>query len=84
MHETSLIQEVIEQVEKLVQEHDATKVVTVELLQGALDSSGPQHLRDHFIAAAPGTVLEDAEVSISANPDPMSHGIILQTVELDR
>ena len=83
MHESSLIHDVIEQVEKLASKHHAKKVVAVELLQGALDSSGQQHLHQHFRAAAPGTVIAGAELRISPNPDPLSGGIILQTVELD-
>ena len=84
MHESSLIASLIEQVEASAREHDATRVVSVEILQGALDSSGPEHLREHFTAAAPGTMLEGASLRILSNPDPLSTGLVLQSVELEK
>jgi Zn finger protein HypA/HybF involved in hydrogenase expression len=84
MHESSLIENLIEQVAEHVREQKASRVVSVELLQGALDSSGADHLRAHFTAAAPGTVIEGAELRVKLNPDPLSSGIILQSIELER
>jgi hydrogenase nickel incorporation protein HypA/HybF len=84
MHESSLIASLIEQVEMAAREHGAARVTAVVLLQGALDPSGPEHLREHFAAAAPGTILEGAELRIEANPEPLSSGIILKTVEMEK
>jgi len=84
VHESSLIESLIRQVESHARENNAKRVISIELLQGALDVSGPEHLRQHFEAAAPGTIIENAELRITADPDPLSSGIILQSIELER
>jgi len=84
MHESSLIENLIGQVEDHARKNGAKRVISVELVQGALDVSGPEHLRQHFRTAAPGTIIENAELRITADPDPLSSGIILQSIELER
>jgi len=84
LHESSLIADLIAAIEQAAAESNATKVVAVELSLGALEPSGEEHLREHFIAAAPGTIVEGAELRITRNPDPLSSGVTLQAVELER
>lgn len=84
MHESSLIADLIAKVERAARENGATRVLAVEISMGALEPAGPDHLREHFEAAAPGTMLEGAELRITTNPEPLSSGILLQSVELER
>ncbi len=84
MHESSLIADLIAAIERAAIESKATRVLAVELSLGALEPAGEEHLREHFIAAAPGTIVEGAELRITRNLDPLSSGVTLQAVELER
>ena len=84
MHESSLIADLIAKVEETARRNGAAKVVSVEISLGALEPAGEDHLREHFNAAAPGTMLAGAELRFTRNPDPLSSGLILQSVELER
>ena len=84
MHESSLIADLIAKVEDAAKENNATKVVAIDLSFGALEPAGPEHLREHFAAAAPGTIVEGAELRITRDPDPLSSGVNLQSLELER
>ncbi len=84
MHEASLIADLIAKVEQAARDHGAHRVITVAISVGALDPAAPEHLRGHFEAAAAGTMLEGAELRITRNPDPLTSGLLLESVELER
>ena len=86
MHESSLIPDLMEKIEAVARENSARKVLAVEISIGALAFIGPEHLREHFLLAAQGTVADGAELRISVSDDPFAsdaHAIRLLTVEVD-
>lgn len=86
MHEASVIENLLQQMEALVQKHRARKVVALTLRLGPLAHISAEHLRHHFMRAAPGTVAEGARLNIEEVFDvthPQAQDIILHTVELE-
>ncbi len=68
MHELSLCQGIISQVEALAAQHDATGVALIKLRIGPLSGAEPQLLLNAFPIAAAGTVAEHAELTIDPQP----------------
>ncbi|MCL5742625.1 MAG: hydrogenase maturation nickel metallochaperone HypA [Acidobacteria bacterium] len=86
MHESSLIPDLMEKIEAVARENAARKVLAVELSIGALAFIDPDHLREHFLIAAQGTIAEGAEMRISVSDDPLAadaHAIRLLSLEVD-
>jgi hydrogenase nickel incorporation protein HypA/HybF len=84
MHESSLMAELLEKIEASARQNSAVKVTAVQLTVGALANISPDHLREHFVLAAPGTIAEGADVRIRVSEDPLSSGIVLESLELER
>ena len=86
MHETSLIPDLMDKINRVARENDATKITAVELVIGALAGISPDHLREHFDEAAAGTSAAGAELRISVAEDPMAEdafAIRLVAVEVE-
>ncbi|MBW1916928.1 MAG: hydrogenase maturation nickel metallochaperone HypA [Deltaproteobacteria bacterium] len=86
MHELSLLDDLLGKIEALVQEHQAQRVLALTLRIGCLAHISPEHLRHHFLLAAPGTVVEGARLEIKVLNDlthPQAQEIVLEAVELD-
>jgi len=86
MHESGLIQDLIEKVEKLVRDHGGRRAVSIQVRLGPLAALQPDHLREHFEMAAAGTLAEGAVLSITnsedlGGPDPV--GVVLESVEIE-
>jgi hydrogenase nickel incorporation protein HypA/HybF len=84
MHEHSLTSGLLKKITSLAQEQNAQRVVAVNVTLGALCSISPDHFREHFVAAAAGTVAEDAFLNIIVNDDFMDSNaqqIMLESVE---
>jgi len=64
MHELSIAQALVEQLEKIVREQKATRVLRVELAVGGLAGVDPEALRTAFPLAAEGTRAEGAALAI--------------------
>jgi len=84
MHESSLIPELIEKITALASENASQRVTSIEVTIGALTGMDADHLREHFVTAAAGTVAEGAEVHCRISDDPLSSAIILEAVELEQ
>ncbi len=86
MHETSLIPDLLEKINRVARDNGAAKVTAVELAIGALAAISPDHLREHFVEAAVGTPAEGAELRIEVAGDPLAEdafSIRLLAVEVD-
>lgn len=83
MHESSLIPELIAKIIELASENGSDRVTEVEVTIGALTGMDADHLRQHFVAAARGTVAEGAELRFRISDDPLSSAIILESLELE-
>lgn len=85
MHEASLISNLIRKIESIVSPQSVRKVVGVTLRIGPLCSMDPDHLRDHFLLAAQGTIAEGAELEIETTDDltdPNAASIVLRSIEV--
>jgi len=83
MHESSLIPDLIAKITALASENGSKRVTAVEVTIGALTGMDPDHLREHFVTAAAGTVAEGADLRCRISDDPLSSAIILESLELE-
>jgi hydrogenase nickel incorporation protein HypA/HybF len=70
VHEQSLMQAVLRQLEELAAREEATAIAGVRVWCGALSHFTPGHFREHFEQAAAGTVAEGASVAVEVSDDP--------------
>jgi Zn finger protein HypA/HybF involved in hydrogenase expression len=87
MHESGIIEELLGKVNEIAEEAGASKVTKVKVSIGALAGIGPDHLLEHFHAATPGTLMEDAEFEIGLSEDPMAEhagSLLLESVEMEQ
>jgi hydrogenase nickel incorporation protein HypA/HybF len=86
MHEHSLIVDLIRKIEVIARENHAQRVVRVKLRLGALSHMSQEHMREHFAAAAQGTLAQGAvlesEVSTDID-DPRARDIVLDSVDVE-
>lgn len=85
MHELSLLADILRKIESLAQENEVERVLKVRVKLGALSHISPDHFREHFEAASPGTAAEGAELEVEALTDindEHAQEIILESVEL--
>jgi hydrogenase nickel incorporation protein HypA/HybF len=86
VHEQSLIEALMRQIEEIAATDDASKVVALHVWCGALSQFTPDHFREHFERASADTVAEGAEVTVEMSDDlthPDAAGVRLQGVEVE-
>jgi hydrogenase nickel incorporation protein HypA/HybF len=86
MHEFSLINDLMWKIDAIAREQGARRVVGVKVRLGALSHISPDHFRDHFEAAATGTIAEAARLDIETlreERDPHAQDILLDSVEVE-
>jgi hydrogenase nickel incorporation protein HypA/HybF len=86
MHEFSLINDLMRKIDAIAREQGARRVVGVKVTLGALSHLSPDHFREHFEAAATGTIAEAAKLDIEIlrdECDPHSQDILLDSVEVE-
>lgn len=86
MHEHSLTSGLIHTIESLAQQQRAGKIVTVNVVLGALSNISPDHFRQHFEEAAHGTVVEHALLTIREDDDIEDRNalhVVLESVEFE-
>ena len=86
MHEHSLMAGLIQTIERIGREQNASKILGVRIRLGALSHISPDHLGEHFVQAAAGTMAEGAKleiVEILDTSDPDAQEIILESVDVE-
>ena len=86
MHEFSLINDLMWKIDAIAREQGARRVVGVKVRLGALPHISPDHFREHFEAAATGTIAEAARLDIETlreERDPHAQDILLDSVEVE-
>ena len=68
MHELSVCQGLMRQVERIAQQNDASAVSRILLKVGALSGVEPDLLKHAFTIAREGTVAQNAELEMEAGP----------------
>ena len=85
MHESSLISNLIRKIESIAPPLSSRKVVGITLRIGPLCATNPDHLRDHFLLAARGTIAEGAKLEIETTDDPAdpnAASVVLRSIEV--
>ncbi|MBN8431614.1 hydrogenase maturation nickel metallochaperone HypA [Microbulbifer salipaludis] len=83
MHEQSLIRNLVDKIQGLAAEENAT-VLAAKLRLGALAHISADHLRDHFTQETQGTALQGLRLVIEEQSDihhPEAQDIILESLE---
>lgn len=62
MHELSLCQDILDQLQELARQHDAAAVSRVEVQVGVLSGVEPHLLEQAFLSARDGTIAERAQL----------------------
>ena len=86
MHEASLIANLLRKITAIAHEQQASKVVGVHVSLGALSHISPDHLREHFVHAAHGTVADGAQLEIAVHTepsDPLAQEVWLDSIEVE-
>lgn len=81
MHEMSLLRGLMGQIEQLARQHGADRVTAVRLKLGPLAHIEPDHLREHFVDAARGTVAETARLEIATTDE--LHDLTLESIDVE-
>jgi hydrogenase nickel incorporation protein HypA/HybF len=68
MHELSVCQALIEQVERVARQNDAQRVISIVITVGPLSGVEPQLLEHAYPIAAAGTIAEHASLVIETVP----------------
>lgn len=87
MHEHSLLNDLMGKIDQVVREHEAESATKVTVKLGAFSHISPEHFREHFDQAKPGTVAEKAELVVYASDDesdPMAQEMILESLEVEQ
>ena len=86
MHEFSLINDLMWKIDAIAREQGARRVGGVKVRLGALSHISPDHFREHFEAAATGTIAEAARLDIETlreEQDPYAQDTLLDSVEIE-
>jgi hydrogenase nickel incorporation protein HypA/HybF len=86
VHEFSLINDLIRKIELIAREQGAQRVAGLRVKLGALSHVSADHFREHFEAAATGTIAEGARLEIemvTEEYDPHAQDILLDSVEVE-
>ncbi|HEY8570384.1 hydrogenase/urease maturation nickel metallochaperone HypA [Microbulbifer sp.] len=85
MHEHSLINNLLEKIQRLAAAEDG-RLIAAKLRLGVLAHISAEHLREHFEQATAGTGLEGLRLHIEEQPDihhPEAQDIILDSLEFE-
>jgi hydrogenase nickel incorporation protein HypA/HybF len=87
MHEDSLLQALVRQIEDVARDECAANVVAADVWVGALSHlESEEHFREHFDRAAAGTVAEGAELTLTFSDDPLhedANGLRLERIDVE-
>lgn len=81
MHEISLLRGLLAQIDDLARKNGAKHVSVVRLKLGPLAHIEPDHLREHFVQAARGTVAEAARLDIETTEE--MHDLTLESIDIE-
>jgi len=81
VHETSLLKNLMRQIEETARQSGGGRVAVVRMKLGPLAHIEPDHLREHFEEAARGTVAEHARLDIETTND--WHELTLESVDVE-
>jgi len=86
MHEMSLISNLLNKIEVLAKEQDATQISSVSVKLGALAHISAEHFKEHFETGTKGSLAEGAKLIIETSSDindPNAQDILLKSIEVE-
>ncbi len=86
MHEKHLTEDLVRELVSIGHTEGGRRVTRIRVRLGALSHFTPEHFREHFDAAAAGTLAEGAEIQADLSDDvtaPGAQTVLLETVELE-
>lgn len=81
MHEVSFLRRLFAQIDEVARQNGARRVTVVRLKLGPLAHIEPEHLREHFVAAARGTVADAARLDIETTEE--FHELSLESIDVE-
>jgi hydrogenase nickel incorporation protein HypA/HybF len=78
--------DLLRKIEGIGREQKARRILGVRIRLGALSHISPDHLNEHFVQAAAGTMAEGARLDIVEIPDtsdPNAQEIILESIDIE-
>ncbi len=81
MHEMSLLRGLLAQIDDIARKNGAKRVIAVRLKLGPLAHIEPDHLREHFVDAARGSVAEAARLDIETTE--ALHDLTLESMDIE-
>jgi hydrogenase nickel incorporation protein HypA/HybF len=87
MHDRALMRDLLARIVEVSDAEEASRVTRIVVRLGALSHFTPSHFREHFAEASEGTVAAGAEVEATLDDDldaPTAHGVVLESVEVER
>jgi hydrogenase nickel incorporation protein HypA/HybF len=81
MHEMSLLRGLLAQIDDLARKNGAKRVTAVRLKLGPLAHIEPDHLREHFVEAARGSVAAAARLDIETTEE--LHELTLESIDIE-
>ena len=86
MHEFSLINDLMRELEAVASMHHTQRILGVKIKLGALSHISPDHFREHFVQATRGSSAEGARLEIEVltdTTDRHAQEITLDSVEIE-
>ena len=86
MHERSLMNGLMKQLESLAREQGAIRITAIRLTLGAFSHMSPEHFREHFAECSRGSIAEGCRLDIQASTDtadPRAMDVALESVEVE-
>ncbi len=86
MHEMSLINDLVNKIETIAAQQNATKITNVKVRLGALSHISADHFRGHFVDGVKGTVAQGAQLETEMSEDmddPQAQDIVLISVDVE-
>ena len=86
MHETGIVKDLVHRLEKAAADAGAKRVSGAHVWLGALSQFSPEHLREHFVDEARGTIAEGAVLAVAQSDDPLdpaAQHVVVESVDLE-
>jgi hydrogenase nickel incorporation protein HypA/HybF len=83
MHERAVMDDLMAKIIGVADAEGGVRVTRIRVWLGALSHFTPEHFREHFDAAARGTLAEGAAVEATLDDDlsdPRAQGVVLESV----
>lgn len=86
MHEASLMNALMRNIDAVAAQEGAERVTAVRVRLGALSHMTPDHFREHWDVSAAGSIAQDAELTMETSDDltdPTAQDVTLLSVDVE-